>query len=531
MKSNLRLQAVAACLLVAAAGRMHAQSLQSIINIPDNIIESRWETDSEGNRSLNYFNNDYCDYHLFRAGDRPYTLKPGKNTVFTIRKDSNFDSQFKNPSTYWRCRGAFPKDFDIDTPYALPVKDGKETAWKTDRRERFKTMQFRMEEGDTVYVTRYGVACVTPDPRLLLVYHEDRTFAAYLTMEECFISPGETVFPGMAAGIAGPYGVAVSFFFLDENRFESQTRAQGYMYLHYIPAFSTSEGIVRPDEGKTYKAVTDDALVTREMTKREQKKYLKSKGGRKSHKEASAGAAEGSIDISWLGDPVSEKDKAMISRILGHELEYYAGLGLDKDLKLPVYNFINKREAQTFLSEKFGRSVDVRNLSGLYLPREKVAVILGYDEKASEKNISAICHEVSHHLIRAVAAGRIPVWLNEGHARYFDRCTADRKGRISHSLTDSEKGRIRSAFMIGEVNLPEFLDSMYKEFMHDQHTDDGVSYTLAHAVTTVLIDGGHRDLIYALLHMDKDERCSEKIDSLYPGGLSALEDDVRSLVS
>ena len=55
---------------------MHAQSLQSIINIPDNIIESRWETDSEGNRSLNYFNNDYCDYHLFRAGDRPYTLKP-----------------------------------------------------------------------------------------------------------------------------------------------------------------------------------------------------------------------------------------------------------------------------------------------------------------------------------------------------------------------------------------------------------------------------------------------------------------------
>lgn len=41
--------------------------------------------------------------------------------------------------------------------------------------------------------------------------------------------------------------------------------------------------------------------------------------------------------------------------------------------------------------------------------------------------------------------------------------------------TDSEKGRIRSAFMIGEVNLPEFLDSMYKEFMHDQHTDDGLS--------------------------------------------------------
>lgn len=41
-------------------------------------------------------------------------------------------------------------------------------------------------------------------------------FAAYLAMNENFVSPGEEVRTGQPVGIAGPTGVSISFFFLDK---------------------------------------------------------------------------------------------------------------------------------------------------------------------------------------------------------------------------------------------------------------------------------------------------------------------------
>lgn len=251
-----------------------AQSLRKLLERPVNIIESKWETNPQGARELNYYNEDYCDYYLFRQNDRSYNLNPGKNTIFKIEKDSKAENPFKRASTYRFYRGKFPKNFQINTPYALPVKNDKKTGWQTDPREPLKTMNFRIKEGDTIYATRSGIACQTVHPMHLLIYHPDQTFAAYLVMNEKFIDPGETVRVGQPVGIAGRTGVSISFFFLDENKFQDNLPS-GYPYSHFVPVFRTTEGDMKLKEKTFYQPATDDELIMQDMTKREQKKYLK----------------------------------------------------------------------------------------------------------------------------------------------------------------------------------------------------------------------------------------------------------------
>lgn len=253
-----------------------AQSLMFMMKRPFNIVETNWERNSNQDLSLIFTNHDFCDYYVYIVDTRSYNLRPGKNTMFTIHKGSNAYNPFENPSSYNYYRGAFVRKFDPKFPYALPVKNGVRTAWKTDTRESVKTMNFGMRQGDTVYATRAGMACKTSDPRQLLVYHSDCTFAAYLGMDENFIVPGEEVMTGQPIGVAGRWTVSISYFFLDENKFES-FRITGYPYSHFMPVFRTTEGDVVMDEKRKYTAVIDDDLIMKDMSKGERKKYLKKK--------------------------------------------------------------------------------------------------------------------------------------------------------------------------------------------------------------------------------------------------------------
>lgn len=259
-----------------SACHISAQSLRKLMEQPFGIIESKWETNVQGGRELNYYNKDYCDYYLYRMNDRSYNLTPGKNTIFKIEKNTPFENPFKSSSTYRYYRGKFPKDFQINTPYALPVKDGQKTGWQTDPREPLKTLNFRIKEGDTIYATRSGIACTTANPQQLLIYHPDQTFAAYLVMNENFIQPGEEVQVGQPVGKAGSSRVSISFFFLDENKFKGG-ESSGYPYSHFAPVFRTTEGDIKLKEKTIYQAVIDDELITQDMTKRDKKKYMKHK--------------------------------------------------------------------------------------------------------------------------------------------------------------------------------------------------------------------------------------------------------------
>ena len=262
-----------------ATESISAQSIRKIIETPLQTIESKWELRTEGGSELNYYNEDCCDYYLFRENDRSYNLSPGKNTIFRIEKNSQVGDTFKSSSRYMYFRGQFLKDFQVDRPYALPIKNGNEVVWKIDPQERMKTMNFTIDKGDTIYATRGGVACKTVLPQHLLIYHSDHTFAAYLMMSENFIAPGERIQVNQPIGIAGILGVSISYFFLDSNKFNAGG-AIGYPYSHFTPVFRTDKGDLKLIEKTSYKALIDDGLVMQEMNKREQKKYLKQKNSK-----------------------------------------------------------------------------------------------------------------------------------------------------------------------------------------------------------------------------------------------------------
>ena len=74
---------------------------------------------------------------------------------------------------------------------------------------------------------------------------------------------------GQPIGIAGVLGVSISYFFLDNNKFDANGFL-GYPYSHFTPVFRT-------DKKTAYKSATDDELIMLEMSKREKKKFQKQK--------------------------------------------------------------------------------------------------------------------------------------------------------------------------------------------------------------------------------------------------------------
>lgn len=239
----------------------------------DKNIESKWENNSaDRTSSLSYYNSDYCPYILARTNDGTHLIRPGKNTVFTLKYGE--ENPWKQATTYRYWRGQFIKDFDIMTPYALPVKEGTEVKWEQDSRQPQKTMKFLMEPDDTVYAVRGGIVCRCNDSNSLIVEHKDHTMSLYISLHSTFFEAGEHIEVGQPVGVADYGGVSISWFFLDKNRFEGDT-AKGWPYAHFIPYFSTSEGLVQPKERTEYKAVLSDEVATLDMSKSAKKKYLK----------------------------------------------------------------------------------------------------------------------------------------------------------------------------------------------------------------------------------------------------------------
>lgn len=275
-----------------------AQSLMSLMDSQEGNLDGEVEKNRERKaKDLILYNNDYCDFYIVvLRGKKAYDVHPGRNLIVMGRSRKKSDYTYSKASVSqisinkfsgplykrdinsYRLRyypGRFPKKLNESFPYALPVKHGKETAWRTDTLENQLTLNFFVPERDTVYATRGGVVCKAGDGRQVLVYHADCTFAAYLMLESKFVSPGSEIHAGEPIGVASSEGVSISFYYLDKTQFRRVEKVADYPYAHFVPIFRTDEGDVRPEEGETYCAVTDDELITQEMSRREKRQYLR----------------------------------------------------------------------------------------------------------------------------------------------------------------------------------------------------------------------------------------------------------------
>ena len=255
---------------------LHANSqvLHYMMKLDKTLIESKWEDDSQGNRCLNFYNEDFCDY--VRLQDNEFkVLRPGMNTVYK-KTERDLENAYKYGKSYYLYRGRFiTKKFDPYFVYALPFKNGAKVRWKIDRREPKRTLLMQCESCDTVYAARSGVVCkLNIDNSTVLMYHNDYTFAGYMNLFCSFVNAGEYVTTGDPIGIARSDGMSLTIFFLDENLFEDG-KTIVHPYTHIMPVFRTDKGDVRLEEKTIYAPVTDADLITKEMGKSEKKRYLK----------------------------------------------------------------------------------------------------------------------------------------------------------------------------------------------------------------------------------------------------------------
>ena len=138
----------------------------------------------------------------------------------------------------------------------------------------------------------------------------------------------------------------------------------------------------------------------------------------------------------------------------------------------------------------------------------------------------------SHFFTWEITCVNPPMWLMEGLSEYFEHCEVGKKG-ISHSMTSYEKGRIRTMYMLGEINLRTFVDADRTLFMKKQRNDEQYAYVLAHALVTFMVENVSRQILgnlIGLLQDNKDKsKVSEKIARVYPGGFETFEKDFEKL--
>lgn len=266
-----------ALFFLCAAQALQAQTMYQLLKYPKGTIKGIWER-SEHDKNIvqmNYYNNDRCPYMLYDTDQKKfYTVYPGKNTVYS-KKVSAPDNPF-DKHTFRFYRGKFPKDLNPAFVYAMPVAEGTEVEWMIDPRERMRSYFFKINYADTVYAARSGMVCSSDFENGLLVYHRDDTFGAYLNLSQRFVDAGSTVKVGEPIGLAHMGGVSFSVFFLDENLFHAD-KPQSYPYSQIAPYFRTDKGDVKLEKGVKYSAVKDDPLIMQEMSKSEQKRYLKNR--------------------------------------------------------------------------------------------------------------------------------------------------------------------------------------------------------------------------------------------------------------
>ena len=275
--------------LLTFASTMYSQEFMrvfSLCNSPEAVVQNkvRYNVDTKSKERI-YINTDYCSYMVVRKGARYYNAFPGENLVESRQVQSQAAEGNFSKTEYLYYRGIFPKKEPADGYYALPLAVGDSIliephtihARNSERTENF--LSFSIQNNDTVYAMRGGVACLVGDKKGVIVNHIDETFAVYYHMRRALVQPGDAVEVGQPVGLVASGKVYVGFVYLDEKYFKQKEVAVEYPYTHFVPRLWDGEQFFQLGEmakSIVVPPLTTD-LITQDMTKAQKKRYLKAK--------------------------------------------------------------------------------------------------------------------------------------------------------------------------------------------------------------------------------------------------------------
>ena len=262
-------------------------------------------------------------------------VKPGNNYLFSLTPENALlANDFKYLyNTHYGCLKSM---IDLNFPYLLPVNIGKNVVAKLmqsadhiedarfiiDSLSHMKTkakiicfdtpktdyyldsnvrkyVSFELNYGDTIYAARKGKVYSLIVPSKLEteidsfharvsnieIYQNDCSFANYQGIHNVLVEEDQEVEAGQPIALAGiltktskaTLTFSVSYYdYRNRYKIDSGYIPFSFNYTYINPTFFTKEGGVNfLEDGKAYTAVHLEEIITREMTKRERKRWLK----------------------------------------------------------------------------------------------------------------------------------------------------------------------------------------------------------------------------------------------------------------
>lgn len=288
-----------------------------IITAQDRTIEITGERQTDNSVTLSYTKSDAGSYTIVLKFDeltntsRPHeihTISDPRGVLLTLKsEDKNKGIVYRYGYRY--IRGKFKPKVNKDFCYILPYTAGTgcEVAEAGFANERYfgaqkpadwKSYFFYTSKEEMVTAIRKGVvvevmdtydtndeAEFTTKKNSILIEHEDGTLVMYKGFKKgsFTVKEGDLVFPHDPLGLNAPnsksgFGISVFIYYLSSIDFESlkgQTLVTPKsLYTIVAPKFTTGENECSTLENrKTYTSFSSDAIITKEMSKRELKKY------------------------------------------------------------------------------------------------------------------------------------------------------------------------------------------------------------------------------------------------------------------
>ena len=127
----------------------------------------------------------------------------------------------------------------------------------------------------------------TSEINKITIEHEDGTIARYLGLNKDSIDlkVGDTVFPNDYLGTldvyqSNIYRLYFDVSYLNTNSFEkinNNTISEDSLYSNISPLFLSKDGVVKLENNKVYKSLVENDIITKEMSRRQRKKFNKNK--------------------------------------------------------------------------------------------------------------------------------------------------------------------------------------------------------------------------------------------------------------
>ena len=223
-----------------------------------------------------------------------------------------------------------------------------------------------------------------------------------------------------------------------------------------------------------------------------------------------------------MGLDVKTKVTVAVSKIFSiYAADFIMRPDTDARLEIRIYGI-----EQEFRALTRERGLQIENASGFYSPRENTIHV--WRNRNLDRLLEVLTHEASHTIMQH-QIGRVPIWINEGLAEYFETMEVFGQTVVVRPNTHWI-ATVDRLLRDGLMPLGDFL-SMTREKWYLFNGEGSLAYAVAWSVTFFLMSSepGIATIHTVLQHHKQggEEDVNALIAAAYPGGFEAFEEAWR----